>query len=135
MAEAAFNASPPVGWVATSAGTEPAATPNPRTEGMLREIGLPLPRHGPQLLTDEQMTGASVRVTMGCLDRASCPTKLRTFDLVDWDLPDPAKLDDAGFRHVRDLLVERVDDLRRELTAQDRRPRELPASQRHERRD
>ena len=108
MAEAMFNADPPDGWRAVSAGTVPAAAPNPRTGPMLREIGLELPAHPPQALSDAMMTEAAVRVTMGCLDSASCPARLRTLEVVDWALPDPGKLDDAGFRRVRDELRERI---------------------------
>src|SRR5215469_3422971 len=39
MAEAFFNADPPEGWRAISAGTEPAPRPNGRTGPMLREVG------------------------------------------------------------------------------------------------
>lgn len=134
MAEAMFNASPPDGWRAASAGTLPASSPNPRTGPMLREIGLELPAHPPQPLTNEMMTEAAVRVTMGCLDSASCPARLKTLELIDWGLPDPGKLDDAGFRRVRDELKERVDRLRRELAASSSRgdvargPREEPSA-------
>jgi arsenate reductase (thioredoxin) len=117
MAEAMFNADPPKGWRATSAGTEPAAQVNPRTASMLGELGLSLPEHGPQPLKDKILAGASVRITMGCLDRASCPAKLRTLDLTDWALPDPAQLDDDGFRRVRNELFDRVRRLRRDLGA------------------
>jgi arsenate reductase (thioredoxin) len=121
MAEAMFNAKPPDGWRATSAGTEPASQPNPRTRAMLQEVGLDLPPHPPQLLTTETMDTASVRVTMGCLDSESCPARLRTLELRDWALPDPAKLDDTGFRQVRDDIADRVKGLRRELVLQERR--------------
>jgi arsenate reductase (thioredoxin) len=121
MAEAMFNAKPPEGWRAISAGTEPASEPNPRTRTMLQEIGLDLPPHPPQLLTNEMMTTSSVRVTMGCLDSESCPARLKTLELRDWALPDPALLDDAGFRRVRDELVDRVKGLRLELVLQGRR--------------
>jgi arsenate reductase (thioredoxin) len=116
MAEAMFNADPPTGWVATSAGTSPAARPNPRTEGMLRELGLSLPDHPPRLATKERMDDSSIRVSMGCLDDASCPVHLKTLELRDWALPDPAKLDDRGFRQVRDELARRVRALRLELS-------------------
>ena len=121
MAEAMFNANPPAGWRATSAGTQPAAAPNPRTGPMLREIGLELPPHPPQLLTDERMDGSPTVVTMGCLDNESCPARLKTIEVRDWALPDPASLDDDGFRHVRDDLRTRVEGLRRELLLSDRR--------------
>ncbi|HEY1198144.1 MAG TPA: low molecular weight phosphatase family protein [Thermoplasmata archaeon] len=121
MAEAMFNANPPEGWTAISAGTSPAASVNPRTGSMLRELGLGLPPHPPQLLTPEMMDRARVRVTMGCLDDASCPARLKTLELRDWALPDPAHLDEGGFRQVRDRLAELVKGLRTELVITDRR--------------
>jgi len=121
MAEAMFNANPPGGWTAISAGTSPAASANPRTGPMLREIGLDLPPHPPQLLTTEMMDGARYRVTMGCLDDAACPARLKALELRDWSLPDPVQLDDAGFRAVRDRLVGLVKGLRTEIVLADRR--------------
>ncbi len=120
IAEAAFNANPPPGWVANSAGTQPATAPNPRTAPMLGEIGLALPPHPPQLLTRAMMDEAELRVTMGCLDDASCPAHLKGLELRDWSLADPARLDDAGFRDVRDRIVDRVKRLRTELIVFDR---------------
>lgn len=117
MAEAIFNADPPAGWLAESAGTEPAARANPRTEAMLREIGIPMPSHPPQRLTDSMIDRASLRFTMGCLDRQSCPAHLKGAPLTDWQLPDPADLDDTGFRRVRDEIRSRVAVLRSELRA------------------
>ncbi len=121
MAEAMFNADPPAGWRASSAGTVPAEAPNPRTGPMLREIGIDLPNHPPRLLTREMMDEARERVTMGCLDDANCPVHLKTLKVTDWGLPDPAKLDDEGFRRVRDDLRARVNGLVRELALADRR--------------
>jgi arsenate reductase (thioredoxin) len=121
MAEAMFNADPPAGWRASSAGTRPAVSANPRTRQMLEEVGLSLPGHPPQLLLGELADAARVRVTMGCLDDASCPAHLRTLELRDWGLPDPARLDDVGFRQVRDRLYALVRGLRAELSLQDGR--------------
>lgn len=117
MAEALFNADPPPGWRALSAGTRPAPAVNPRTAPFLREIGLALPDHPPRALTPEMMDAAGLCVTMGCLDDASCPARLRQRELRDWALPDPARLDDAGFRRVRDAIAERVRALRAELAS------------------
>jgi protein-tyrosine-phosphatase len=128
MAEAMFNANPPEGWRAVSAGTEPSAEPNPRTGPMLREVGLELPAHPPRLLTNEMMTEAAIRITMGCLDSASCPARLKTLEVTDWALPDPASLDDDGFRKVRDDISERVRKLRLELKLLSRRRRDLKQS-------
>jgi arsenate reductase (thioredoxin) len=126
MAEAMFNENPPPGWHALSAGTQPTHAPNPRTEGMLREIGLELPAHPPRLLTDELMRGSHVVVTMGCLDSASCPARLKHLEVRDWALPDPARLDDAGFRGVRTALGARVAQLREELLLVDARSSSPP---------
>jgi arsenate reductase (thioredoxin) len=92
---------------------------------MLREIGLEVPAHPPQLLTTETMEQARVRVTMGCLDDASCPARLRSLELRDWALEDPEKLDDEGFRAVRDEIASRVRGLRTELALSDRRTASL----------
>lgn len=115
MAEAIFNADPPSGWVAESAGTEPANRPNPRTGPVLGEIGLSLPPHPPRRLTPEIFRAASECVTMGCLDRASCPAYLAAGKVRDWALPDPAGLGEDGFRRIRDEIVARVRALRSEL--------------------
>lgn len=120
MAEASFNANPPTGWRAVSAGTKPAAAANPRTAPMLLELGPEPPRHPPTLLTPELSARAEKRITMGCLDDASCPVHLKTLPLEDWALPDPKDLDDAGFRRVRDTIVVRVGELRSELRALER---------------
>ncbi|MCW6167797.1 MAG: low molecular weight phosphatase family protein [Thermoplasmatales archaeon] len=121
MAEAIFNADPPPGWVAISAGTRPAREVNPRTGPMLRELGLNLPPHPPQQLTAEMIDHARVRVTMGCLDDASCPARLKTMELRDWSLPDPATLNDEGFRQVRDRIQQLVRSFRAELVLSDGR--------------
>jgi arsenate reductase (thioredoxin) len=115
MAEAMFNADPPAGWVAVSAGTRPASKPHPRTERMLEELGLALPRHPPQPLTRELVEQARIAITLGCLDDASCPAYLHPSGTRDWGLPDPASLDEAGFRDVRDRLATLVQRLQEEL--------------------
>ncbi len=115
MAEAFFNADPPPGWHAVSAGTAPGAAPNPRTGPMLREVGLEPPAHPPQALTEQMMTEAQIRVTMGCLESASCPARLKERPLIDWELPDPARGSDAEFRAIRDDIRHRVENLRRSL--------------------
>ncbi|MCI4326096.1 MAG: low molecular weight phosphatase family protein [Thermoplasmata archaeon] len=119
MAEAIFHANPPAGWVADSAGTRPATHPNPRTERILHEIGLALPRHRLQELRPDQLPFAHVVVTMGCLDDASCPANLAAIRPRDWGLPDPAGLDDDGYRADRDSIRARAGALRAELGSRD----------------
>jgi arsenate reductase (thioredoxin) len=129
MAEAMFNRNAPAGWRATSAGTSPAGAPNPRTAPMLEEIGLAVPDHPPRILTPAMIEESQIRVTMGCLDDAACPARLKELEYRDWGLPDPAHLDDAGFRSVRDKIGERVEGLTREirLNARMRAARAAPA--------
>ena len=121
MAESMFNVNPPPGWRAVSAGTHPALAPNPRTGPMLEELGLRLPDHPPQRLTPELMDRAAIRVTMGCLDVASCPARLKVLELRDWSLEDPAQMDDRGFRRVRDRLRGLVEELRTEILGAEHR--------------
>jgi protein-tyrosine-phosphatase len=130
MAEAIFNAHPAPGWRAVSAGTRPAAVANPRTRAMLAEVSLPLPDHPPQQLSTELMDRAQVRVTMGCLDDTSCPAHLKALELRDWQLEDPAKLEDAGFRRVRDRITRLVRGLRTELVLADQRAAQLASTAR-----
>jgi arsenate reductase (thioredoxin) len=123
MAEAFFNADPAPGWRAVSGGTQPGVRASPRTARMLEEIGLSLPSHPPQLATPAMIESSQERITMGCLDEASCPANLKTLRTVDWALPDPGRLDDAGARAVRDEIRERVKRLRSGLVLRDH-PRE-----------
>lgn len=120
MAEAIFNSDPPPGWRALSGGTEPASRPNPRTARLLKEIGLAVPPHPPQLATMEMIRDASERITMGCLDSASCPANLSALKMDDWALPDPERLDDDGARRVREEIRARVRALRTQLVLRDR---------------
>lgn len=117
MAEAMFNRAPPTGWRAESAGTLPARGPNPRVAPMLREIGLTAPAHAPRAVTPEMLSNAGLRVTMGCLDDASCPARLHTLPVEDWALPDPARASDEEFRRIRDEIGVRVTQLARSLAA------------------
>ncbi|EQD72302.1 Protein-tyrosine phosphatase, low molecular weight, partial [mine drainage metagenome] len=135
MAEAMFNADPPTGWTATSAGTRPAPAAHPRTGPMLREIGLDLPPHPPRQLTPEMIDRARLRITMGCRDDAACPARLAAVEVRDWALPDPVPLDDHGFRAVRDRLAGLVRDLRTELALAGRPRTGLVRPPRSDRRD
>jgi arsenate reductase (thioredoxin) len=128
MAEAMFNVDPPPGWHAISAGTRPAGAPHLRTERMLGEIGLKVPGHPPQLLTPEMIEDARIRVSMGCLDDASCPVRLAQAGTRDWELPDPSQLDDEGFRQVRNRIGELVRGLRVEISLSERRKANLTRS-------
>ena len=98
----------------TSAGSQPAAELNPAVVRAMVEIGLDISREFPKALTADKVQAADVVITMGCGD--ACPIYPGKRYL-DWDLPDPAGLDLAAVRPIRDEINQRVRALVAELTA------------------
>jgi arsenate reductase (thioredoxin) len=96
-----------------TAGSAPAPAINPLIVTVLDEIGVPVVGEFPKPLTDEVVRGADYVITMGCGD--ACPIYPGRRYL-DWELPDPAGLDLAGVRDVRDQIDAHV---RRLLTEMD----------------
>jgi arsenate reductase len=96
----------------TSAGSQPASEVSPAVVQAMAEIGLDLSREFPKPLTGDQVRAADVVITMGCGD--ACPVYPGQRYL-DWELPDPAGLDLAGVRPIRDDISRRVRDLISEL--------------------
>ena len=96
----------------TSAGSQPASQVNPAVAQVMAEIGLDLSREFPKMLTADQVQAADIVITMGCGD--ACPVYPGRRYL-DWDLPDPAGLDVAAIRPIRDDIRRRVRDLLTEL--------------------
>jgi arsenate reductase (thioredoxin) len=95
-----------------SAGSQPASEINPAVAQAMAEIGLDLSREFPKPLTGGQVQAADVLITMGCGD--ACPVYPGQRYL-DWDLPDPAGLDLAAIRPIRDEIRRRVRELLRDL--------------------
>jgi arsenate reductase (thioredoxin) len=92
----------------TSAGSQPASEISPAVVQAMAEVGLDLSREFPKPLTGDQVQAADVVITMGCGD--ACPVYPGKRYL-DWDLPDPAGLDLAAIRPIRDDISRRVRDL------------------------
>jgi arsenate reductase (thioredoxin) len=115
MAEAIFNKFGPKGWRAVSAGVFPARTTNPNTGPTLSEIGVPLPPHPPQGLTEQMVRTATVRVSIGALDHPSCPEWFTQTHPRRWELPDTHHTDAQGFREIREAIRSKVDALTAEL--------------------
>ena len=92
----------------TSAGSQPASELNPAVVAAMAEIGLDISREFPQPLTTDKVQAADIVITMGCGD--ACPVYPGKRYL-DWDLPDPAGLDLAAIRPIRDDISQRVRDL------------------------
>jgi protein-tyrosine-phosphatase len=96
----------------TSAGSQPADQLNPAVVQAMAEIGIDISRELPTPLTADQVQAADVVITMGCGD--ACPVYPGRRYL-DWDLPDPAGLDLAAVRPIRDEIRRRVAALAVEL--------------------
>jgi arsenate reductase (thioredoxin) len=92
----------------TSAGSQPASEINPAVIQAMAEVGLDLSREFPRPLTGDQVQAADIVITMGCGD--ACPVYPGQRYL-DWDLPDPAGLDLAAVRPIRDEISRRVRNL------------------------
>jgi protein-tyrosine-phosphatase len=90
---------------AHSAGSRPAAGVNPRAIAFMAECGYDLSGRATKPLSAFAGQAFDTVVTMGCGD--ACPWVPATHR-VDWALPDPKSLLDAGFRAVRDDIERRV---------------------------
>ena len=108
MAEALYEQ---LGGQARSAGTQPAERIHHPVVEALHEAGLDVADRSPKRLTRDDVEWADVVVTMGCGD--ACPV-LPGKRYVEWDLPDPARLDAEGVRALRDEIARRVTELPRE---------------------
>jgi arsenate reductase len=96
----------------TSAGSQPADQLNPAVVQAMAEIGLDLSGELPKRLTTDKVRAADVVITMGCGD--ACPIYPgKRYE--DWDLPDPADLDLAAVRPIRDDTARRVRQLLADL--------------------
>lgn len=89
---------------ASSAGSRPSGTINPRAVRAMAELGYDLTAHRSKSLEEVEGSFDAV-VTMGCGDR--CPW-IPASHREDWDLPDPRHMDEAGYRAVRDEIARRV---------------------------
>jgi protein-tyrosine-phosphatase len=96
----------------TSAGSEPADQLHPAVVRAMAEVGLDISREFPKPLTTDKVQAADVVITMGCGD--ACPIYPgKSYE--DWDLTDPAGLDLAAVRPIRDDISRRVQQLLADL--------------------
>lgn len=98
-----------IGW---SAGSDPASMVNPAVVQAMAEVGVDIAAAFPKPWTDEMVQAADIVVTMGCGDE--CPLYPDTRYL-DWPIDDPAGLDVAQVRPIRDDIERRVLDLLDEM--------------------
>jgi protein-tyrosine-phosphatase len=98
--------------VAWSGGSEPATSLNPAAIEAMRERGIDISAEFPKPWTDEVVRAADAVITMGCGD--ACPIfPGKRYE--EWVLDDPAGLDVAAVRPVRDEIERRVRVLLAEL--------------------
>ena len=94
---------------AYSAGSFPSGKINPKAIAAMKEIGYDLSTHSSKSLEDvKQFAPFDLVVTMGCGD--ACPW-MPAKKFIDWDIPDPKKMNEEDFRKVRDLLKQKVQSL------------------------
>ncbi|MGH2348041.1 MAG: arsenate reductase ArsC [bacterium] len=117
MAEAFFNAMPPPGWRAGSAGTAPAIQIMPQTYEVMRELGFDLEGQYPKSL-DEALT-PDVALVIGLCAEEACPV-IPGVPNEHWPLPDPVGRDLNFVRGIRDDLRARVTELVKRLPPFDR---------------
>ena len=108
MAEALFNAVPPPGWRAGSAGTEPVTAVRPEAVAVMREIGLEISTLRPKSLAD--VLGRDVALVVGLCAEEACPV-VPGATMEHWPLPNPAGREISFFREIRDELRTRIEEL------------------------
>ena len=93
------------GAIAWSGGSEPGNEVNPAAIAAMGERGIDISSEYPKPWTDEVVRAADVVITMGCGD--ACPIfPGKRYE--EWVLDDPAGLDVAEVRPVRDEIERRV---------------------------
>ena len=91
-----------------SGGSDPGSEVNPSAIAAMAELGIDITEQFPKPWTDEVVRSADVIVTMGCGD--ACPVfPGKRYE--DWEMADPAALDVAGVRPIRDEIGKRVQAL------------------------
>lgn len=113
MAEAFLNHFAQGRAVAYSAGTQPEPEVSARTIKLMREEGIELDGHKPELLTLEMLEGADRVITMGCDVQSACPSLLS--DAEEWALGNPRGKPMEELRETRDEIKARVQALIKEL--------------------
>jgi arsenate reductase len=125
MAQAFFEAMAPDDARAESAGSSPAREVWPEVVEVMKEVGIDLSGRKPTRLSREMQLHADWAVTMGCGD--VCPYVPTTVE--EWNVPDPAgrpleevrMVREAIESRVRDLVETKLDAIRSDRTAHERR--------------
>jgi arsenate reductase (thioredoxin) len=125
IAQAFFERYAPADVRAESAGQEPADAIWPEVVEAMREIGIDLSARKPKKIDLEMQLHADWAITLAC--GGTCPYVPGIVE--DWDIPDPAgkplaevrAIRDELERRVRDLVDNRLDAIRSDRSAHNRR--------------
>jgi arsenate reductase len=123
MAEALMNERAHGRYVASSAGSHPAARVNPFAIRALREIGIEWTGHAPRIVDEFMHERFDLVITVCDNAKESCPVFPGSPRSLHWGMEDPADAtgtdeDKSGaFAAARDLLARRIDELLAELPA------------------
>jgi len=102
------------GFVASSAGTQPAVTVNPAVVEAMAEKAFNFSLKKPKMLTMEMIDQSDMVITMGCSVEKVCPRPMlerMNKKLVDWGLEDPKGKPLPEVRKIRNEIERRVDEL------------------------
>ena len=95
-----------------SGGSDPASEINRAAIEAMAEVGIDIANEFPKPWTNEVIQGADAVVTMGCGD--ACPIfPGKRYE--DWEVADPADLEVAEVRVIRDDIEERVKRLLQQM--------------------
>ncbi len=97
-----------------SAGTEHYHEVKPLAVKVMEEAGIDMGLHTPKLLSDIPQE-LDILITMGC--NVSCPFVPHQH-AEDWGLEDPSGGPIEGFRETRDLIRQKVEDLKKRVLEQ-----------------
>lgn len=129
MAQAFFERFAPDDLRAESAGQEPAEAIWPNVVEAMRESGVDISGWRPKKIDLEMQLHADKAITLNC--QGSCPYVIGGIE--DWEVDDPAgqpiervrQVRDDIERRVRDLVENRVDELRSDRSGHNRRLAQL----------
>jgi arsenate reductase len=94
-------------------GTRVASRVHPVVVEVMKEVGIDLSGTVPRTITQDEILGSDIVVTMGCATSDVCPATFRG-DALDWALPDPSGRPLEEVRRIRDDIERRVANLLRE---------------------
>ena len=91
-----------------SCGSRPSGIVNSKAIESMQEVGYDLSVHVSKGLSDIPNIEYDLVITMGCGDECPAVSALRR---LDWDVPDPKKMNKKEFAKVRDMIKKKVQDL------------------------